>query len=173
MSQQIADRRSAMPARHAPTDAPETPAWADARLDPSLGDLADELRDRGHAVHAKYAGTRSHEDHQLVGIAIQFIERTLALSTVTESRHAYIRLYHSTDLLFLEVTPLRPRPVNPCSPDTDAQHDLDELNRWAVDHDHLLSVRRGPRGQLKIALMVKSPDAATRTPALAAGRAPG
>jgi hypothetical protein len=156
MSQQIADRRRALPARHAPTDAPGTPAGAEARLGPSLGDLADELRDRGHAVHAKYAGTRSHEDPELVGTAIHFVEQTLALSTVTKSRHAYIRLYHSTELLFLEVTPLRPRPVNPSSPDVDAQHAIDELNQWAVDHDHLLSVRRGPRGQLKIALMVKS-----------------
>lgn len=156
MIDQIADQRGSSPASASPIKPITTRACTDTRVGPTLSELADALRDSGHAVRAEYANTPRREDQQLVGTAIHFFEQTLALSKATKSSHAYIRLYHSTDVLFLEVTQLRPKTFNLASHSTDAQHSIDELSRWAARNDHALSVRRGPRGQLKIALMVTS-----------------
>jgi hypothetical protein len=138
---------------------------ADAKTSRSatLSDLADALRDAGHIVHTRCATPCNYEPRHIVSTGEHFFERALALSELTASRHAHIRVYRSSESLFLEVTQLMPESFRLAARDRAVQDALDELDHWALT-DHLaLSVRRGPRNQLRVAVMIAAaPDAPTR-----------
>lgn len=170
MNETIRDPRSTTPAHHVTTGPSTMRRNANKVLSPSLADLADRLRDNGHVVHARYANSLGRDSQQLVGAAQQFFERALALSRATETSHAYIRLYQSSQSLFLEVTQLTPRSFNAVAHSTDAQQTLEALDRWATANGHILSVRRGPRSQLRIAVMIGAPEASAFAQGLSAGR---
>jgi hypothetical protein len=121
---------------------------------PSVADLAEALRAAGHVVHARWATTGDDASAPLVRSAEEFLERVLAFSEVTASKHAYIRLYRSTQSLFLEVTQLAPESFRVITQDPAAHDTFDSIRRWAATSGHALSVRRGPRSQLRIAVMI-------------------
>jgi hypothetical protein len=158
MSETIRDQRKDPPVRSPTTRQFPMRPGAKKLLRPSLADLADHLRDKGHVVYARCAHTPCHDTHQLVSTAAHFFEQALALSKGINSSHAYIRLEHSTQSLFLEVTQLAPESFNLVARDTAAHHTLDALNNWAIANNHLLSVRPGPRDQLRIAVTIASPN---------------
>jgi hypothetical protein len=128
----------------------------DRTLSPALQELADTLRDQGHSVHTASVQPSSTDDHRLARCAAQFVGQALTLSAAARSVRAHIRVYHSNGLLFLEVTQLRPRSFESAARHRSCRVVLKELSEWATGQGHLLSIRRGPRDQLRIALMVTS-----------------
>jgi hypothetical protein len=119
-----------------------------------LTELTDALRDAGYVVHTRCAKACDHEPRDLVHTAEQFLGRALAPSDAIASGHAYVRVYRSTESLFLEVTQLMPESFRLAARDAAAQTTLDELHHWACAGDHVLSVRPGPRNQLRVAAMI-------------------
>jgi hypothetical protein len=135
---------------------PSTTNRRDPTLSPALQELADTLRDQGHSVHTASVHPSSIDDHQLAPCAAHFFGQALSLSEATQSVRAHIRVYHSNGLLFLEVTQLKPCTFESATRQRAGRDPLNELSEWAEGHGHLLSIRRGPRDQLRIALMVMS-----------------
>jgi hypothetical protein len=133
---------------------PTTTNHRDPTLSPALQELADTLRDQGHSVHTASVQPSSTDDHQLARCAAHFVGQALALSEAACSVRAHIRVYHSNGLLFLEVTQLRPRSFESATRHRSCRDALNGLREWATTHGHVLSIRRGPRDQLRIALMV-------------------
>ena len=126
----------------------------DTTLGPGLQQLADTLRAQGHSVHTASIHPPWTDDRQLASHAAYFFDQALKLSRATHSRRAHIRVYHSNTSLFLEVTQLRPNSFESATRLTSARDTLDQLNEWSRRHDHPLSIRRGPRDQLRIALLI-------------------
>ena len=141
--------------RSRPTPAPPTTtAGTTTRSFAGLTELTDALRDAGYVVHTRCAKPCDHEPRHLVQTAEHFLRRALAPSDAIGSGHAYVRVYRSTESLFLEVTQLMPESFRLAARDPDAQTTLDELHHWACAGDHVLSVRPGPRNQLRVAAMI-------------------
>jgi hypothetical protein len=137
------------------TIAPHPGGLAGPDTSTSLAALTAELQRAGHVVHARYADRRCGDDsRRVVGLAHHFLGLALALTEAAASNHAYIRLYQSRHSLFVEVTHLAPRSFHRVADDPDGQAALDALAEWACFGGHVLSVRRGPRGQLRIAAMI-------------------
>lgn len=128
----------------------------DTTLSPALQELAHTLRDQGHSVHTASVHPSSTDDHRLAPCAAHFFGQALSLFEATQSVRAHIRVYHSNGLLFLEVTQLKPCSFESATRERAGRDALNELSEWAEGHGHLLSIRRGPRDQLRIALMVMS-----------------
>jgi hypothetical protein len=148
----------AMPEIPVPRDnlPPPTTNRRDPNLSPALQELADTLRDQGHSVHTASVHPPLVDDHQLASWAAHFFGQALSLSEATQSVRAHIRVYHSNGLLFLEATQLKPRSFESAARQRSGHDALNGLKEWAEGHGHLLSIRRGPRDQLRIALMIKS-----------------
>ena len=141
--------------RSRPTAAPSTTsAGTTTRSIAGITELAEALRDAGYIVHTRCAKPCDHEPRDLIRAAEHFLRRALAPSEAIASRHAYVRVYRSTESLFLEVTQLMPESFRLAARDSAAQSTLDELHRWARAGDHILSVRQGPRNQLRVAAMI-------------------
>ncbi len=141
--------------RSRPTAAPQTTtAGTTTRSFAGLTELTDALREAGYVVHARCAKPCDHEPRDLVRTAEQFLTRALTPSDAIGSGHAYVRVYRSTESLFLEVTQLMPESFRLAALDPDAQTTLDELHHWACAGAHVLSVRPGPRNQLRVAAMI-------------------
>jgi hypothetical protein len=126
----------------------------DASLGPALQHLADALRDRGHSVHTASVHPPSTDDDQLAADAAYFFDQALGLSDAASSRRAHIRVYRSNTLLFLEVTQLKPHSYDAATRHSATHDALHELNEWSRRRDRPLSIRRGPRDQLRIALLM-------------------
>ena len=125
-------------------------------LSPALEELADSLRARGHSVHTASVQPSSIDDQRLAPCAAHFFGQALGLSEATGSVRAHIRVYLSNGLLFLELTQLTPRSFESATRLRSGRDALNQLCNWATTHGHVLSIRRGPRDQLRLALMVVS-----------------
>jgi hypothetical protein len=122
---------------------------------PDLCELVDTLRCRGYAVHldASSAETRA----QLSTYAARFVESALAVAGNPKSGEAYIRVSESTESLFVEVTHLAFSAHDALKRDEAALIALDALRQWTCSRGEWLSVERGPRGQLLIATVIRTP----------------
>ena len=122
---------------------------------PDLCELVATLRSRGYAVHldASCAGTRA----QVSTRAARFVESALAVAGNPKSGEAYIRVSGSTESLFVEVTHLGFSAHDALKRDEAALIALDALRQWTCSRGEWLSVERGPRGQLLIATMIRTP----------------
>ena len=127
----------------------------DSRSEPDLCELVDTLRCRGYAVHldASSAETRA----QLSTYAARFVESALAVAGNPKSGEAYIRVSGSTESLFVEVTHLAFSAHDALKRDEAALIALDALRQWTCSRGEWLLVERGPRGQLLIATVIRTP----------------
>ena len=117
--------------------------------------VVDALRCRGYAVYldAACAATRP----QVTTRAARFVESALAVAGNPKSGQAYIRVSGSTKSLLVEVTRLTLTAHDALARDDAALIALDALRQWASSHDEWLSMERGPRGQLRIATVIRTP----------------
>jgi hypothetical protein len=122
---------------------------------PDLCELVAMLRCRGYAVHldASCAGTRA----QVSTRAARFVESALAVAGNPKSGEAYVRVSGSTESLFVEVTHLGFSAHDALERDEAALIALDALRQWTCSRGEWLSVERGPRGQLLIATVIRTP----------------
>ena len=122
---------------------------------PDLCELVDTLRCRGYAVHldASCAETRA----QLSTYAARFVESALAVAGNPKSGEAYVRVSGSTESLFVEVTHLGFSAHDALERDEAALIALDALRQWRRSRGAWVSVERGPRGQLLIATVIRTP----------------
>jgi hypothetical protein len=116
--------------------------------------LAQQMHARGHAVHARSAPRHETGDPDLVRRAAEFLGQVL-IPPGGRSRHAYIRLYETVGSLFVEVTQLAPGSYDETTGRLGGQRMIDSVGRWAAANHHVLSVRRGPRDRLRIAVMLR------------------
>jgi hypothetical protein len=127
----------------------------DSAPQPDLCELVDTLRCRGYAVHldASCAETRA----QVSTRAARFVESALAVAGNPKSGEAYVRVSGSTESLFVEVTHLGFSAHDALERDEAALIALDALRQWTCSRGEWLSVERGPRGQLLIATVIRTP----------------
>ena len=126
-----------------------------SRSHPNLCELVDTLRCRGYAVHldASCAATRA----QVASRAARFVESALAVAGNPQSGQAYVRLSGSTESLLVEVTHLSFTAHDALERDEAALVALDALRQWTCSRGEWLSMEPGPRGQLRIATVIKTP----------------
>jgi hypothetical protein len=139
----------------APRKPPVRAPGPDRGPPPDLCELVATLRCRGYAVHldASCAETRA----QLSTYAARFVESALAVAGNPKSGEAYIRVSESTESLFVEVTHLAFSAHDALKRDEAALIALDALRQWTCSRGEWLSVERGPRGQLLIATVIRTP----------------
>ena len=122
---------------------------------PDLCELVAMLRCRGYAVHldASCAETRAEVSTR----AARFVESALAVAGNPRSGEAYVRVSGSTESLFVEVTHLGFSAHDALERDEAALIALDALRQWTCSRGEWLLVERGPRGQLLIATVIRTP----------------
>ena len=136
---------------------PDRAPRPDRQSQPNLCELVDTLRCRGYAVHldASCAATRA----QAASRAARFVESALAVAGNPQSGQAYVRLSGSTESLLVEVTHLSFTAHDALERDEAALVALDALRQWTCSRGEWLSMEPGPRGQLRIATVIKTPSA--------------
>jgi hypothetical protein len=132
----------------------------DSRSQPDLCALVDTLRCRGYALHvdASCAETRA----QVATRAARFVESALAVAGNPKSGEAYVRVSGSTNSLLVEVTHLSFSAHEALEHDEAALIALDDLRQEVCSRGERLTMERGPRGQLRIATVIKAPSADRR-----------
>ena len=132
----------------------------DSRSEPDLCELVDTLRCRGYAVHldSSCAATRA----QVATRAASFVESALAVVGNPKSGEAYVRVSGSTTSLLVEVTHLSFSAHRSLEHDEAALTALDDLRQEVCNRGEWLTMERGPRGQLRIAAVIKGPPADRR-----------
>src|SRR5690349_10336923 len=127
---------------------------------PDLCELVATLRSRGYAVHldASCAGTRA----QVSTRAARFVDSALAVAGNPKSGEAYVRVSGSTESLWVEVTHLSFGAHDALEHDEAALTALDDLRQEVCSRGDRLTMERGPRGQLRIATVIKAPSADRR-----------
>lgn len=135
----------------------ERAPWPDSRSQPDLCELVDTLRCRGYAVHldASCAATRA----QVATRAARFVESALAVAGNPKSGEAYVRVSGSTTSLLVEVTHLSFTAHDAFEHDDAALIALDDLRQEVCSRGDWLTMEPGPRGQLRIATVIKTPSA--------------
>lgn len=135
---------------------PERAPRRDRQSQPNLCKLVDTLRCRGYAVHldASCAATRA----PVASRAARFVESALAVAGNPQSGQAYVRLSGSTESLLVEVTHLSFTAHDALERDEAALLALDALRQWTGSRGEWLSMEPGPRGQLRIATVIKAPS---------------
>ena len=129
----------------------------DRRSQPGLCELVDALRCRGYAVHvdASCAATRA----QAATRVARFVESALAVAGNPKSGEAYVRVSCSSTSLLVEVTHLIFSAHDAFERDEVALIALDDLRQEVCSRGDWLTMERGPRGQLRIATVIKTPSA--------------
>ena len=132
----------------------------DSRCQPDLGELVDTLRCRGYALHldASCAATRA----PVATRAARFVDSALAVAGNPKSGGAYVRVSGSTTSLLVEVTQLSFSAHRALQHDEAALTALDDLRQEVCSRGERLTIERGPRGQLRIATVIKAPYADRR-----------
>ena len=132
----------------------------DSRSQPDLCELVDTLRCRGYALHldASCAETRA----QVAIRAARFVDSALAVAGNPKSGEAYVRVSGSAESLWVEVTHLSFSAHDALEHDEAALTALDDLRQEVCSRGERLRIERGPRGQLRIATVIKAPSADRR-----------
>jgi hypothetical protein len=132
----------------------------ESRAEPDLCELVDTLRCRGYAVHldSSCAATRA----ELATRVASFVESALAVVGNPKSGEAYVRVSGSTMSLLVEVTHLSFSAHRALEHDEAALIALDDLRQEVCSRGEWLTMERGPRGQLRIAAIIKGPSADRR-----------
>jgi hypothetical protein len=119
-----------------------------------LCDLVDSLRCRGYAVYldASCAATRG----EVVTCVARFIESALALSGLPKPGRAYVRVSGSASSLLVEVIHLSFTAHDALRRNRSVPNALEALRQRTCSRDEWLSVDRGPRGQLRIATLIRA-----------------
>ena len=135
----------------------ERVAKPDNRSQPDLCELVDTLRCRGYALHldTSCAATRA----PVATRAARFVDSALAVAGNPKSGEAYVRVSGSTTSLLVEVTHLSFSAHYALEHDNAALTALDDLRQEVCSRGESLTIERGPRGQLRIATVVKAPYA--------------
>jgi hypothetical protein len=128
----------------------------DGRSEPDLCELVDRLRCRGYAVHvdSSCAETRAQVATRVAG----FVESALAVVGNPKSGEAYVRVSGSTTSLLVEVTHLSFSAHRALEHDEAALIALDDLRQEVCSRGEWFTMERGPRGQLRIAAVIKGPS---------------
>jgi hypothetical protein len=126
----------------------------ESRSQPGLCELVDTLRCRGYAVHVdpSCAATRA----QVATRAARFVRSALAVAGNPKSGEAYVRVSGSTTSLLVEVTHLSFSAHDALGHDEAALIALDDLRQEVCSRGDWLTMERGPRGQLRIATVIKA-----------------
>jgi hypothetical protein len=126
----------------------------DGPSQPDLCELVDTLRCRGYAVHVNpsCAATRA----QVATRAAGFVKSALAVAGNPKSGEAYVRVSGSTKSLLVEVTHLSFSAHDALEHDEAALSALDDLRQEVCSRGEWLTMERGPRGQLRIATLIKA-----------------
>jgi hypothetical protein len=135
---------------------PDIAPRPDSPSQPDLCELVDTLRSRGYVVHLdpSCAATRA----QVATRAARFVESALAVAGNPGSGQAYVRVSgSSTKSLFVEVTHLSFTAHDALERDEAALIALEALRQWTCSRGEWLSIERGPRGQLRIATLIRAP----------------
>jgi hypothetical protein len=129
----------------------------DSRSQPDLCELVETLRCRGYALHldASCAETRA----QVAIRATRFVDSALAVAGNPKSGEAYVRVSGSTESLWVEVTHLSFGAHDALEHDEAALIALDDLRQEVCSRGERLTMERGPRGQLRIATVIRAPSA--------------
>src|SRR6266700_1204084 len=129
----------------------------DRRSQPDLCELVDTLRRRGYAVQVdpSCAATRA----QPAARVARFVEWALAVAGNPKSGEAYVRVNGSTTSLLVEVTHLGFSAHDAFEHDDAALIALDDLRQEVCSLGDWLTMEREPRGQLRIATVIKTPSA--------------
>jgi hypothetical protein len=128
---------------------PDSPSQSD------LCELVDALRYRGYAVHLDASCTATRA--QVSTRAARFVAWVLAVVGNPKSGQAYVRVSGSTTSLLVEVTHLSFTAHDALQGDEAALAALDALRQWTCSRGEWLSVERGPRGQLRVATVIRAP----------------
>ncbi len=132
----------------------------DSRSQSDLCDLVDTLRCRGYAVHVNPSCTATGA--QVATRAAGFVDSALAVAGNPKSGEAYVRVSGSTKSLLVEVTHLSFSAHDALEHDEAALTALDDLRQEVCSRGEWLTMERGPRGQLRIATLIKARSADRR-----------
>jgi hypothetical protein len=89
----------------------------------------------------------------------RFVDSALAVAGNPKSGEAYVRVSGSTESLWVEVTHLSFGAHDALEHDEAALIALDDLRQEVCSRGERLTMERGPRGQLRIATVIRAPSA--------------
>jgi hypothetical protein len=127
---------------------------------PDLCELVDTLRCRGYAVHVNPSCDATSPP--VATRAADFVMSALAVAGYPKSGEAYVRVSGSTKSLLVEVTHLSFSAHDALEHDEAALTALDDLRQEVCSRGEWLTMERGPRGQLRIATLIKARSADRR-----------
>jgi hypothetical protein len=122
-------------------------------MDKIGSELAEELRAVRCAV-VDDSGLSACKCGNLLDRAAGFVDGALKLAGCPRSGHSYIRVSCAHQLVFIEVTHLRPGTFDALTIDPVAVAAVDALRTWTLGIGRSFSVERGPRDQLRISVVL-------------------
>ena len=120
-----------------------------------LCDVVDSLRYRGYALHLDVSCAAIGDPVAMS--AVRFVESALAVAGHPDAGRAYVRISGTQASLLVELTNLNITAFDALADDDAAAVALRVLRDWTDSRGDWLSVERGPRGQLRIATVIRDP----------------
>jgi hypothetical protein len=111
------------------------------------------LRCRGYAIHLEVS-CAAIGDLVSTGV-VRFVESALAVAGHPGSGRGYVRISGAPTSLLVELTNLNFTAFDAFAHDAAALVALEVLQDWTDSRGDWLSVERGPRGQLRIATVIR------------------
>jgi hypothetical protein len=118
-----------------------------------LCEVVDSLRCRGYAIHLD-ASCAAIGDPVAWGV-VRFVESALSVAGHPSSGQGYVRISGTPTSLLVELTNLNFTAFDAFRHDQAALIALQVLRDSTDNRGDLLSVERGPRGQLRIATVIR------------------